>query len=211
MCYPLFSFYFKFGVDFLLKDEVPRKQKTKFKPSNSKKTDKSWIVKTVVITFTMSAVFSMLSAGIMDRVSIWIAVLILLLIILVGILFDIIGMAVTTAEEAPFHSMAVRRVKYAKLAIKLIKSKEKVSNFCNDVVGDICGIVSGSASAAVVTFVIKANPNLSSVLMSLAVTAAVAALTVGGKAIGKSFAMRYSNYIIYNAARILSILKFRSE
>ncbi len=194
-----------------MKEEVPRKQKIKFKPSNSKKTDKSWIAKTIVITFTMSAVFSLLSNSVMDMVSIWVAILILLAIVFVGILFDIIGMAVTSADEAPFHSMAVQRVKYAKRAINLIKSKEKVSNFCNDVVGDICGIVSGSASAAVVAFVLNSNPNLNSVFMSLVITAMVAALTVGGKAVGKTIAMRYSNYIIYNAARVLSILKFRKK
>ena len=194
------------GVDFTVKDDIPRKQKVKFKPSSSKKTDKSWIIKTIVITFTMSAVFSFLSQGVMNKVSIWIAVLILLAIIFVGILFDIVGMAVTAADEAPFHSMAVQRVKHAKRAIALIKSKEKVSNFCNDVIGDICGIVSGSASAAVVAYVITMNPNLSSVLMSLVITAAVAALTVGGKAVGKSIAMKYSNYIIYNAARVLSLV-----
>ena len=191
-----------------MKEDVPRKQKVKFKPSNSKKTDKSWIVKTIVITFTMSAVFSLMSNSVMNKVSIWIAILILLGIIFVGILFDIIGMAVTSADEAPFHSMAVQRVKYAKLAISLIKSKEKVSNFCNDVVGDICGIVSGSASAAVVTYLLSMNSDLNTVVISLVITAAVAALTVGGKAVGKSIAMRYSNYIIYNAARVLSVLKF---
>ena len=195
----------------LLKDEVPRKQKVKFKPTSTKKTDKSWIVKTVVITFTMSSVFSLLSKGVMDRVGIWLAMLILLVIIFIGIVFDIIGMAVTAAEEAPFHSMAARRIKYAKAAIDLVKSKEKVSNFCNDVIGDICGIVSGSASAAVVTHILVSNPGLNSLLMSLVVTAGVAALTVGGKAVGKSVAMRYGNYIIYNAARILSILKFWSK
>ncbi len=195
----------------MLKDEVPRKQKMKFKPSNSKKTDKSWIIKTIVITFTMSAVFSFLSTSVMDMVSIWIAVLILLTIILIGILFDIIGMAVTTADEAPFHSMAAKRVKHARIAISLIKSKEKVSNFCNDVVGDICGIVSGSASAAVVAYLLSMDIKLNSMLLSLVITAMVAALTVGGKAVGKTVAMKYSNYIIYNAARVLSFLKFWSK
>lgn len=194
-----------------MKDEVPRNQNVRFKPTNSKKTDKSWVVKTLVITFTMSAVFSLLSKSVMDTVNIWVAVLILLAIIFIGIVFDIIGMAVTSADEAPFHSMAAKRVKYAKGAIGLIKSKEKVSNFCNDVVGDICGIVSGSASAAVVTYILNMNVNLNSVLLSLVITATVAALTVGGKAVGKSIAMRYSNYIIYNAARVLSILKFRNK
>lgn len=191
-----------------MKDDIPRKQKIFFKPTTSKKTDKAWIIKTIIITFTMSGVFNILSSGIMSMVNIWIAILILLLIILCGIFFDIIGMAVTTAEEAPFHSMATRRVKYARLAISLIKSKDKVSNFCNDVVGDICGIVSGSASAAVVSYIVLSFSGMSSFFLSLIITATVAAITVGGKAVGKTIAIKYSNFIVYNAARALSILRF---
>jgi len=194
-----------------MKDDIPRKQKIYFKPTTSKKADKAWIIKTIIITFTMSGVFNILSSGIMNMVNIWVAILILLLIILCGIIFDIIGMAVTTAEEAPFHSMATRRVKYAKLAISLIKSKDKVSNFCNDVVGDICGIVSGSASAAVVTHIVLSFPGVHSFFLSLIITATVAAITVGGKAVGKTIAIRYSNFIVYNAARALSILRFKRK
>ncbi len=194
-----------------MKDDIPRKQKIFFKPTSSKKADKGWIIKTIIITFTMSGVFNILSSGIMNLVNIWIAILILLLIILCGILFDIIGMAVTTAEEAPFHSMATKRIRHAKMAISLIKSKDKVSNFCNDVVGDICGIVSGSASAAVVSYIILSFPGISSFFLSLIITATVAAITVGGKAVGKTVAMKYSNFIVYNAARALSIFRFKRK
>ncbi len=194
-----------------MKDDIPRKQKITFKPTTSKKTDKAWIIKTIIITFTMSGVFNILSSGIMTLVNIWVAILILLLIILCGILFDIIGMAVTTAEEAPFHSMATKRIRHASLAISLIKAKDKVSNFCNDVVGDICGIVSGSASAAVVSYIILSFPGISSFFLSLIITATVAAITVGGKAVGKTIAMKYSNFIVYNAARALSIFRFKKK
>ncbi len=191
-----------------MKDDIHRKQKIKFKPANVKM-DKSWIVKTLVITFTMSGVFNVLSSGVMELVSIWIACLILLFIILTGILFDIIGVAVTTADEPPFHSMAAKKVPAAMQAIKLIKGKDKVSNFCNDVIGDICGIVSGSAAAAVVTYVVTSVPGLNSFITSLAITASVAALTVGGKAMGKSVAMRYSNYIVYSVARIMTLFRVK--
>lgn len=194
-----------------MKEDVPRKKKMKFKPSTTKKADKSWVIKTIVITFTMSALFNVLSSGVMDMVSIWVSVLILLFIILMGIVFDIIGVAVTTASEAPFHSMAAKRVLYAGRAIRLIKEKDKVSNFCNDVVGDICGIISGSAAAAVVAYIIKTMPVLNGFWLSLVITASVAALTVGGKAIGKTLAIRYSNSIVYIAARIISVLSFTKK
>ncbi|MDO4744062.1 MAG: hypothetical protein Q4A86_01610 [Clostridia bacterium] len=191
-----------------MKEDVPRKQKIKFKPSTTKTTDKSWVVKTIAITFTMSALFSILSSGVMEMVNVWIAMLILGVIVLTGILFDIIGIAVTTADEAPFHSMATKRVKHANRAIVLIKSKDKVSNFCNDVIGDICGIISGSASTAVAAYIIKISPGINSFLLSLMLTSFVAALTVGGKAMGKSVAIKHSNTIVYMAARTIALFTF---
>ncbi len=191
-----------------LKDDIHRKSRVRFKATNVKM-DKSWIVKTLIITFTMSAVFNVLSGGVMKMVSIWIACLILLLIVLTGILFDIIGVAVTTADEPPFHSMAAKKIPAAVKAISLIKTKDKVSNFCNDVVGDICGIVSGSASAAVVAYIVTSFPGQSSFLMSLCLTALVAAITVGGKAVGKSVAIKYSNYIVYNVAKVMTLFRFK--
>ena len=191
-----------------MKEDVPRKKHIKFRPSNSKPTDKLWIVKTVLITFTLSAVINVLSSGVMEMVNIWIAVLILGAIILLGIVFDIIGVAVTAAAESPFHSMAARKVRHADIAIRLIKGKDKVSNFCNDVVGDICGLVSGSASAVVVTYILKTSPSINGFLLSLVTTATVAAMTVGGKAIGKSFAIRYCTAIVYMTARAISSLTF---
>lgn len=194
-----------------MKEAVPRKQKIKFKPASTKGSDKAWVIKTVLITFTMSAVFNVLSSGVMSAVNIWAAILILLFIILLGIVFDIVGVAVTTASEAPFHSMAAKRVKGAKRAIQLIKAKDKVSNFCNDVIGDICGIISGSAAAAVVTYILKIFPLLSGFFLSLVITASVAALTVGGKAVGKSIAIRHNSTIVYISARILSALSLKRE
>ncbi len=194
-----------------MKEDVPRKQKIKFRPYGTKGADRLWVIKTIIITFTMSAVFNLLSSGVMGMVNIWIAILILGMIVFTGIGFDVIGMAVATASEAPFHSMASRRVKYANRAIKLIKEKDKVSNFCNDVVGDICGIISGSASAAVVAYIVKITPIPNGFLLSLVITATVAAITVGGKAIGKSFAIRYSNAIVYAVARVMSVFAFRRK
>ena len=72
------------------------------------------------------------------------AFLILLVIVMVGIIFDIIGVAVTSADEKPFHSMAARKVPGSQEAIKLLRNAERVSSICNDVVGDICGVVSGT-------------------------------------------------------------------
>lgn len=186
-------------------DSGAGKRRVRFKASSTKGVDVNWVVKTVVITFTMSGVFNLLSNGVMEVATIWVACLVLFAIILMGIIFDIIGIAVTTAEEPPFHSMAAQRIPGADRAIGLIRAKDKVSNFCNDVVGDICGIISGSASAAVVTFLVTVHPGINSFVLSLVTTAFVASLTVGGKAMGKTVAIKYNNRIVYGVAKLMSV------
>ena len=106
-----------------------------------KKSNYSWAIKITVATFILAGLFNFLSVSLMDRVNLFWAVMILLLVILIGIIFDIIGIAVASAKEPPFHSMASRGVKGATEAIKLIRNAEKVLNFCGDVIGDIFGII----------------------------------------------------------------------
>ena len=132
-----------------------------------------------------------------------VAFLILLVIIFVGIIFDIIGMAVATADEKPFHSMAARKVPGAQESIGLLRNAERVSSICNDVVGDICGVVSGSASATIAAQILSNFTFTWPQIISLAMSALAAGLTVGGKAIGKSFAVNSCTAIVHTVGRIL--------
>ena len=113
-----------------------------------------WVVTIFFITILLSGTISLVSDQVMAGSSIVVAFCILLAIIFLGILFDIIGMAVATAEEKPFHSMASRKVPGAQEAIRLLRNAERVSSICNDVVGDICGVVSGSASATIAALIL---------------------------------------------------------
>ena len=114
----------------------------------SKKTVR-WVITIFVITLFVSGAISFLSEELMDRSGMVAAFAILLVIVLVGIVFDIVGVAVTSADERPFHSMAARKVPGAQESIRLLRNAERVGSICNDVVGDICGVISGSASAAI--------------------------------------------------------------
>ena len=119
-------------------------------------------------------------------------------------MFDMIGISVTVADIKTFNSMATKRVKGASLAVKFIKNAEKLSSFCNDVIGDICGIISGAlASSISVILVNKFNLNL--LATTLATTGVVAALTIGGKALGKGFAINKSNVILYHFSKVVSV------
>ena len=165
-----------------------------------------WVVTIFFVTILVSGIISLVSDAVMSASGIVVAFLILLAIILVGIIFDIIGVAVASADEKPFHSMAARKVPGAQDAIKLLRNAERVSSICNDVVGDICGVVSGSASATIAAQVLQNFDFSWPQLISLVMSALVAGFTVGGKAIGKTFAMNSCTQIISFVGRILYVM-----
>lgn len=182
-------------------------KKVRFRSSavaGSKGKNIAWVLTITFMSFFISALLTAASSDILREADIFIAILVILLIISISILFDIVGTAVTAAEEAPFHAMASRKMYGARQAIKLIRNADKVSNFCNDVVGDICGIISGAAGAYIIFRVIGAKETVS--LIELAVTGMITALTVGGKALGKNIALHSSNYIIYKVSVIIKFV-----
>ena len=148
--------------------------------------------------------FSFASELILQNVGIVIGILVLLIFILIGVVFDMIGVAITSADVAPFNAMGARKIKGAAVAVNFIKNADKLSSFCNDVVGDICGIISGSATA-VVAVLVADGLNIPLLISTLTVTSITAALTIGGKAIGKGFAMKNNTTILYVFAKVVSI------
>lgn len=174
------------------------------KKSKKSLVDYKWIVTIVIITFIIAIIFTTISETIIPNVSIIFSILLTLIFIALGIVFDIIGVAVTSSDEAPFHSMASRKVKGAKCAVLLKKNADKVSSICNDVVGDICGIISGS-TGAVIAITLSKNSSINSIVITVLVMAIISTLTIGGKAIGKGFAINKSNEILYSVAKAISI------
>ena len=182
-------------------------KKVKFRKSivaGSKKDNIIWILTVTVLSFLISAILTIASSNILKEAEIITAFLVIFIIILVSIIFDIIGTAVTAADETPFHAMASRKLYGAKQSIKLIRNANKVSNVCNDVVGDICGIISGAAGAYIIFRIIGHQGTIT--MIELVVTGLITALTVGGKALGKTIAIRNSNYIIYKVSVIIKFI-----
>ena len=172
------------------------------KKEQQKKT-RRWVITIFLATIVISAAISLASDFVMGKSSMGVAFLILLMIVFIGIIFDIVGMAVATADEKPFHAMAARKVKGAKECIRLLRNAERVSSICNDVVGDICGVVSGSASATIAAQILS-NFELSfATLVPLMLSSLVAALTVGGKAVGKGIAVSSCTEIVYHAGQVI--------
>jgi hypothetical protein len=102
--------------------------------------------------------------------------------------------------------MAARKVPGGQEAIRLLRNAERVSSICNDVIGDICGVVSGSASATIAVQVLQKFDFSWPQIVSLLMSAFVAALTVSGKAIGKTFAINSCTKIVSGVGRAIYLL-----
>lgn len=162
-----------------------------------------WVITIFFITLLVSGSISLLSEEMLARSGMLAAFFILLTIVVMGILFDILGVAVTSAEERPFHSMAARKVPGAQEAIWLLRHAERVSSICNDVIGDICGVISGSASAAIAARMMVHFSFSRTSAAPLIMSALIAGITVGGKAIGKTYAINSCVTIVHNTGKTI--------
>lgn len=171
--------------------------------SKNKNSKTKWVITVTFLAFFISFIFSFGSNTIMPKVNLFVGIIILLLFIAIGIVFDMVGVAVTSTDEEPLHAMSSKKIKGAKKAVSFKKNADKVSSFCNDVIGDICGIISGSAGVALST--ILANSfHLNLLMTSLLITATIAALTIGGKALGKTAAINKSTKILFEFSKFLA-------
>ncbi|WP_100404748.1 hypothetical protein [Bacillus solitudinis] len=170
-----------------------------------------WSLGIAVITLVLAAIFSVFSTFLLSGVTWAVGMGIVFIIVFIGVFFDTIGVAATAANEKPFHAMASERLIGAKHAVLITRNADKFANFCNDVIGDISGIVSGTASAYVVLQLSielgYGETSIQQFAISILFTSVVAALTVSGKSIGKTMAIHYATPIIYQVGRLLYLLE----
>lgn len=164
-----------------------------------------WAVQVFVLAVSLSAALSLISSTALTGAGYVVAVSVLLAFIALGIVFDMIGVAVTAADPRPFHSMASHKEKGGKQAIRLLQNASRVSSVCNDVVGDICGIVSGTTAAVIVTR-LQQDFSTTSVLIAIALTALISGLTIGGKALAKTVAINDCTRVVHRVALIMYAL-----
>lgn len=131
----------------------------------------------------------------------------LIIIILIGIFFDIIGVAAAAATEGPCHAKAATKMLGAKQAVRIVRNADRVSSFCNDVVGDICGILSGAIATAILFELLVNSSETRELLLSTVLTACVAGLTVGGKAAGKTMAIGHANDIVLRVGMFIAVVE----
>lgn len=164
----------------------------------------NWILIVFLLTFFLSFLFSTIS-NLLSNIHVIGMILILLLVVSIGIIFDMIGVAILSCNEASFHAKASNKIVGAKECITLIKNANKTSSVCNDVIGDICGIISGSLIAGI-AILLKDSP-----IVDIILTAIVSSLTVGFKAIGKKIAIKHSDSIVFTVGKLISKFNFKKK
>jgi len=183
-----------------------RDKRNEDKKKLKEKRGRRWVITVILLTFVISSLLQMIQASLMSKVNLAMAFVILIVFVLIGILFDIIGVAVTSANETPFHSLSSQKIRGAKEAVRLIRSADRVGSFCNDVIGDIVGIISGSATTVIVAMIMASGVNFNNFALTTIMTALVAALTIGGKAAGKRIAIEKSNDIVFFVGKVISFI-----
>ena len=189
--------------------DKPRKKNQP--PQKPRLINVKWVATIIPVSFVLSVVMSYISNEALGSSGTFLSFVVLFFFIALGILFDMFGIAAASATEKEFHSMAAHRVRGAKEAVWMTRNAEKVSSICNDVVGDICGIVSGATGALIVANITAGMDGVGVVLVSLLITGLISALTIGGKAAGKGVAMAFSSRVLSICGRILSVLPVKLD
>ena len=116
---------------------MSERDRSKDKNGGKKKSGRGWALQVFLLAVVLSALLSFFSSTALEGTGYIVAALVLAVFIGLGIVFDMIGVAVTAADPKPFHSMAAHKEKGAREAIHLLQNANQVSSVCNDVVGDI--------------------------------------------------------------------------
>ena len=156
----------------------------------------------------MSGAASLLSQTAVAASDILIAVMLLIFMILTSIIFDGIGVSVASCSRDEVERYCLSEnadCECAETVFALIDGAEKVNNVCADVIGDICGVLSGACGAAIAAGLSFRSGAGAGWLPTLT-SAAVAALTVGGKAFLKGKAVKNADKYIAAAATLLSYI-----
>jgi len=171
-----------------------------------------WPLIVLLLSFCLSFAFGVVSELALSGAGIIVSIVVIIVFIVISIFSDMVGVAVTAADLSPFRAMASKKVRGAKEGIKLIKNADKVASVCADVIGDICGILSGAAGATVTIALINDSMNnFVTIVIASLVSAVIAALTIFGKAFFKKYSMKHCEKIILFIGKILSIFHIHKK
>ena len=182
-------------------DEPPRKR-------NRRKRPYLWLLCLTFLAAVIAFGIGIASDAFISN-SVVVCVVIILVLILIAFLGDIVAMAMVTADLDHFNAMASRKVRGAKMCVRLVKKGDRVASIFSDVLGDVTAIVSGSVGASL-AFVLLEGSSVSSIektLIVASVGAAISGVAVLAKAIAKIIGIKNSTKVVFVVGRFLSIFK----
>ncbi len=162
-----------------------------------------WAAKITCVTLALSLVVSFITELTSSKSNLVISFLMLTLLIIISIIFDTIGVAATSCDIRRLLDAEIKKIKGAENAVKLVKNAEKVANICSDVIGDMCATISGACAAAIVIIYTANNPK--QYVFNIIMSSLVAAVTVGGKAVFKLFAINKSQDIMLMCGKMIGV------
>ncbi len=194
-------------------DEIPKptEEKRAGKKKSKKKRKYDWLIWGLTVlcfSFVLTVVFSFLTEiSINDQSPSYVCVIVLLILLILNIGCDVLANAIISSKPEAFHAMASNRIRGAKRAVSFCRNATKLSSIFADVIGDICGIVSGAAGAVLGTIIAGDSGTVIKLVCAIGVSSVIGALTVGGKAIFKHFAIKYNKQIVFGFAKFTTFFK----
>ena len=184
-------------------------KKNKNKKKQKKKRIPAWLawgLEVLLLSFALTVLFCFLTVISVKNSPAYICVIVLIVLLIVNISCDVLANAIISCNPEAFHAMAAKKIKGAKRSVFFCRNATKLSSIFADVIGDICGIVSGAAGTALIVHFAMTG-SVYEIVVSIGVSAVIGALTVGGKAIFKHFAIKYNKRIVFGFAKFTTFFK----
>ena len=166
-----------------------------------------WFIFILFFTFAVAFGIGLAAEMFFHADSIVICCVVIFVLLLIAFLGDIVAMAVSYAELPPFTAMASRRIKGAKICIKLINNCDKIASILSDVLGDVCAIISGVVGASMALIIVSGGifTPFEQTLILVTVTATVSAVAVSVKSLAKKIAIHNSTSIVFAVGKFVSL------
>ena len=181
-------------------------QKKKKKKHGGKYSWLTWGISVFFLSFALTVLFSFLTEVAVKDSAAFICVIVLLVLLVLNIGCDILANAIMSCDPEAYHAMASKKIKGAKRSVSLCRNASKLSSIFADVIGDICGIVSGAAGAALVVHFAQSG-TVWELVASILISAAIGAMTGGGKALIKHLAVTFNKQIVFGFAKFTTFFK----
>ena len=171
-----------------------------------------WAFNMLFVSISLSLFFGFISQTVLSNMGILIATIVICVFIFFAVIFDMLGVAVVSADIALFYKWQKENIKGSQAGYLLCKHCEKVCSFCGDVVGDICSTLCGAAGACIVMALSsRISLPVVSVFISVVVPALIAGITIFFKALMKEYALKKSNKIILKVGILMEKLIFKEK